>query len=177
MPAELAATIAATDDDRLMQAEAIVRSFCGWHIAPVRTEVATFTAYEDSLILPTLRLVDVVRIVDCDGVIIDPAHYTAESYGVVRRAPRGYFPANVSRFTTEWSWAQRWGDLTVTFRHGYETPPFDVSGVVRGLALRIKNNPTGLDMQTRGPFSEKYSTDLFATEREILNRYRLPARP
>ena len=58
MPAELATTLHATDEDRLMQAESVVRAHCGWHIAPVREDVVVLDGQgaADVLLLPSLRV-------------------------------------------------------------------------------------------------------------------------
>lgn len=169
MVAELATTLApASDEDRLLQAEALVRAYCGWHIAPVRTQTVVVSSFDATLVLPTLRLVDVLSVVASDGIPLDPADYTAHPAGFITRSR---YPG-----PSHFGWGHAWGDLTVTFRHGYDAPPADVTAVVQSLGSRAKAGTTGLASRTMGPFSESYAADLFGTEREALARYRLPAR-
>jgi hypothetical protein len=172
MVAELATTLTpASDEDRLLQAEALVRAYCGWHIAPVRTHTVVVSSFDATLVLPTLRLVEVVSVVASDGTVLDPIDYRADPAGVITRNG-----AHVTPWGYHFGWGHAWGDLTVTYRHGYDTPPADVTAVVQGLASRAKAGTTGLASRTMGPFSESYGADLFGTDREVLARYRLPAR-
>jgi hypothetical protein len=96
MVAELATTLTpASDEDRLLQAEALVRAYCGWHIAPVRTHTVVVSSFDATLVLPTLRLVEVVSVVASDGTVLDPIDYRADPAGVITRngahvTPWGY---------------------------------------------------------------------------------------
>jgi hypothetical protein len=173
MVAELATTLApASDEDRLLQAEALVRAYCGWHIAPVRTHTVVVSSFDATLVLPTLRLVEVVSVVASDGTtVVDPADYRATPAGVITRT------GHLSPWGYHFGWGHAWGDLTVTFRHGHDTPPADVTAVVQGLASRAKAGTAGLSSRVMGPFQEHFAADLFGTDREALARYRLPARP
>jgi len=173
MPAELATSLVTTDDDRLLQAEALVRSFCGWHIAPQRQDTVTVHFAGGVAVLPTLHLVSVDRVVTSDGIELDPAYYTASTAGVLRRArPTGW------SFTVEplWSWWD--GDATVTFTHGYDQPPADVTAAVVAVAQQAKSAAPGLQSKTTGPFSETYLStgDALGVQRAALNRYRIPPR-
>ena len=60
MPAELATSLAPTEADRLLQAEALVRGYCGWHIAPSRSETITVRTFGGtSVMLPSLLVTEV----------------------------------------------------------------------------------------------------------------------
>lgn len=186
MPAELAGSLEATPDGRLLQAEAMVRSYCGWHIAPVRTTVLRY-AYPDSLahMLPTLQLVAVTSIT-LDDVVLDPASYVFTLAGVLTRQ--------------SWPWALSggwfsgadWGSWTggavleITFEHGFAVPPPDVTAVVQAMAARAVANPGSLTREQVGPFAYSYSAagvnasvplSILEAERAVLDLYKLPPRP
>lgn len=170
MAAELASGLEATDAELLEQAEAVVRSWCGWHIAPERTETVLLdTTASPYLMLPTLRLVAVTA-VTLDGDTVDLSTVEWSESGYLRRH---WGTTPVSPRT--WNAGPR--RVAVTFTHGFEVPPPGVTGVVQALAKRAKANTAGLVSVTRGPFSETYSTDLLPTEVTALAAYRLPSRP
>ncbi len=117
---------------KLEAALAAVRSFCGWHIAPVLTETVTVDAVDlRSTFLPTLELVEVVSVTQA-GVEVDLSTLTSNLGGTVA-SRTGY------RLGT-----MRCEPLIVVFRHGHEALPADVKQVVLSMALRASVNPTGL---------------------------------
>lgn len=182
MPAELATTASATPEDRLLQAEDAVRAWCGWHIAPVRTATFTFTAWDRSVaVLPTLRVVRLTSLVNGHGDVLDPDGYAVTEAGVLTMST-----------LVGWGYGYGYGygyearRITVTYEHGYETPPPTVTAVVQALATRASSNPEGLVRQQVGPFSNTYSQSganqaaglaLLDAERDLLAPYRLPKRP
>lgn len=160
--AELADSLAVTEDDRLDQAEGLVRSYCGWHIAPSRMDTYRVAGVRDRVvILPSLYVTSVVS-VTADGTVLNADSYDCTEAGVLTLA--GY------------SWACN--VLEVVFTHGYDTAPAEVTAAVQSLAQRATDNPTGLKSWARGPFSESYS-DSTAGSGDLsgLNRYKLPPRP
>jgi hypothetical protein len=169
--AELAATLTATEDDRLLQAEALVRSYCGWHIAPSRVDaVETLRGYgAQPLLLASLNVTAVASVVD-DGTTLAPTDdYTWQSNGVILRA--GFWGT---------------GDVVVTYTHGYDDPPPEVTAVVQAVAQRAVSNPGSLVRVQKGPFADTYSQTgfnqslpmaLLDAEKSILDRYRIPPRP
>jgi hypothetical protein len=169
VPAELATTLAPSEADRLLQAEALVRSYCGWHIAPSRTdEVAVLPAtFGQVALLPSLHVTAVTSITE-DGVTVDDSLYTWAPNGVLTRS---------------WGWN---ASVTVTFTHGYEEVPAEVTAVVQAVAQRAVDNPSSLVRVQKGPFADTYSQTgfnqslpiaLLDAEKEILDRYRIPPRP
>lgn len=127
---------------------ATVQSYCGWHVGP-SIAGATASVWSpgagEAIFLPTLKLTAVTSVVQ-DSVTLDPATYTFESYGTIRRTP-GKFFSLLSK-------------VTVTFTHGYTTLPDDVEDVVllaaqraltdtRGLVPRVSGGPAF--MENRGP--------------------------
>lgn len=163
---ELALTLNPSEMDRLEQAEALVRDFCGWHIAPVVTgAVYVLPTASAAILLPSTHVTAVS--VEYDGTTyVSGTDYDATDLGKVTRSD-GYWLAGT----------------TVTFTHGYETPPRAVEAVVQAVAQRAVANPGSLVRQQIGPFSETYSTTgsgqvaslgLLDAEKEALRPYRIP---
>lgn len=157
----------ASEGERLLEAQDSVRSYCGWHIAPLRTEVLRGTCADGrTIILPTLRIESVTS-VSIDGTALAASDYTFDARSATVILDFGLTGS---------------GPIQVTLIHGYEEPPHDVSGVVKAIAGRAVGSSSGyaLTGRTTGPFSEQYASagDLFlSSEKWVLDRYRLPSRP
>lgn len=168
---ELAVTLTPDETDRLLQAEALVRSHCGWHIAPSRTETMTLPASDGAtLLLPSL-MVTAVASVTIDGTALTADEYTWTAAGVLKRS-------------MGWCWGS--GTVVVAFTHGYDLAPPEVTAVVQAAAQRALDNPGSRPRDQVGPFAESYSQvgfnqapalALLDAEKEILDRYKLPPRP
>src|SRR6188768_527783 len=106
---ELAFDLAPTEGDRIEQAEQAVHDFCGWHIAPSRTETVTLSGTATrNLLLPSLH-VTAVTSVTVDGVPqVEGVDYDVHSEGYLTRRNRGWWVGDV---------------IVVTFTHGYAIPP------------------------------------------------------
>lgn len=160
-------------------ATALVRSYCGWHIAPVLDEDATLDGPgRNVLILGTLRLVDVTSITE-DGVLVDPTDYEWSSSGIIRRT--GGNPQSL------WGscWSPRWSGhlrgLQVQFSHGYEGWPLEVQAVIDELSTRATAT-SGASLITQvGAVQYATGSDgmpvtgltLSTAERDVLNAYKL----
>lgn len=163
MAVELVNALVATDADRLLQAEAEVRGYCGWHIAPSRSETLTLDGSGScTLLLPSLHVTSIVSITE-SGTLLDAADYAWSASGVVERVAPG----------RAWSALPR--SIVIELEHGWSTPPPDVAAIVQQLASRL-GHTAGLTSKTVGPFSESYAPDLFAYQRSALARYKLPPR-
>lgn len=140
---------------------AAVRAWCGWHIAPNRTEVVQVEGDGGRvLLLPSLLVTDVETITDEAGS--DVTSFKWRANGVVR------------------GWWRRHDLYSVTLTHGYETLPSELTEVINqintdGVGSRV------LSGKSVGPFSESYgSADLESqplSVRSIIARYALPSRP
>jgi hypothetical protein len=160
---ELAEELAPADDDeRLEQAEGIVRDYCGWHIAPPRTDtVRILTDRRDlPILLPSLYVTGIVSVTD-QGTLLDSDVYDFTTEGLLRRTD-----GNV--------WACGSGVIEVQFVHGYADPPPAVTRAVQSVAAQL---PNGLKSKTAGPFSESYLNDLSPMDRSTLSKYRIPVGP
>lgn len=161
---ELAAELTPEDDDeRLLQAEAKVRTYCRWHIAPSRTETVTlYPEYGlETLMLPSLYVTAVTAVTD-GTTTLATTDYLWRPNGILRRLPGLW-------------WSLDNQGVTVTFTHGYDEPPADVTAAVQELAAigslgRLKS-------KSAGPFSETYSFDLNTVDASSLDAYRIPLRP
>lgn len=158
---ELAEDLAPTTDDALLeQAEAKVRTYCRWHIAPSREETVTLypDCYSTVLFLPSLYVTDVSLVTE--GVTdLATTDYAWRTNGIIKRVSGWWSPEDQG--------------VTVTFTHGYDEAPPDVTAVVQELAAigslgRLKS-------KSAGPFSETYSSDLNTVDASSLSAYRVPA--
>lgn len=160
--------------DAFEAATAQVRSYCGWHIAPVMRETVRLSAFGGrSVLVPTRRIVEVHSVVvdGCD--VTDNVDW--DDAGVITLRS-GSFP-------------DRSRSVEVTLSHGYDIESvLEVASVIEQVAGRIAlGREQGSDsvMQAAGPFVTRRQARLdgqvggsgfFATEREVLNRFRLQGR-
>lgn len=171
MPAELATTLTSTEAQRLEQAEALVRGFCGWHIAPSRVVTAGQIRGTGTpiLLLPSLFVTAVDSVSDDGTPQVIEDDYTWSPAGVLTRPGR---------------WSTKL--ITITYTHGYTAVPPEVTAVVQAVAQRAVDNPGSLVRNVVGPFAPAYSATganesaalaLLDAEKAILSRYALPPRP
>ncbi|RAL31156.1 hypothetical protein [Rhodococcus sp. AQ5-07] len=145
---------------RLNVAVGAIRSYTGWHVAPVLTETVTLDGNGGTILdLPTLRLcaLNAVRV---QGVTISGVEWSQDG-------------------TLRGRWPDVWRSIQVDIEHGYEAPA-DLLGVVLDAAARAVNSELGGHAETFGPFSfsaSEGSTALFDHELRVLDRYRLPRLP
>ena len=153
----------------LEAAEAAVRSYCGWHIAPVVTEDLVLDGSGTStLFLKTLRLKDVTA-AEVSGTVLDVAGLEWSEAGYLRTAG---------------AWPDRLRSVRVTAVHGFESAP-DVAAIVRAIAARASASPMGVVREQAGAVSIGFSLTapgvsggvvLMEHERRMLDKYRLPGR-
>ncbi len=198
MPAELVTTLAATEEQRLMQAEAMVRAYCGWHVAPVRRETWIIDHTDARVLtLPTLRLKDVISVTDrrgWDGVTelvpALPSAYEWSEAGMLTLHTCADWDWDVTRYSfTREPYGWRRGGfraLVVDVEHGFDAAPFDLAGIVQAMATRAVANPSGVTREQVGPFAYTYSGSssteslalaILPSERSVLDHYKLPPRP
>lgn len=138
-----------------------LRSWCGWHITPPRSE--TLKVESDggnALLVPSLFIRSVAEIRDEAGDLVPTADYRWRANGIIRG---------------------RWREhelYSITLTHGYEKLPVELIDIVSDLG----DGGVGrtLAARTAGPFSQTYgsTSDLEAqpiTVRSIVDRYRIPA--
>ena len=165
---ELDAYLSGDSDSALAMAEAAVRAYCRWHVAPVKSETVTVWGVGDgAILLPTLRVVS-VESVTVDGEPVTDFEW--REHGTLHGA----------------GWR---GRVEVSFTHGFDQtgPAFEVvRGQILAVAARAKASPDGVVRAQVGQVSETYSqtgsnqaggVSLLAVEKAALDAYRLPARP
>lgn len=106
-------------DERLLEvAVADIRGACGWHVAPVATTEALVSGPGGPrLVLPTLRLVELVTVADV----------RASTGG---RAVAGWRRGAAGMVIREAGWPRGEDNLQVEMRHGYDECPPDLRAVV-----------------------------------------------
>lgn len=152
----------------LAAAEAAVRAYCGWHIAPQRTEDVVVNGNGSTVLpLPTMHLADVHTITEAgQPVVLDAVQWSTAGY-LFRTAP--------------WTAALR--GVTVNITHGYDEVPPEVQAVVLSVAARAAASPEGMVRQQVGSVSLSFAQSsanvsggvaVFDHEQAVLDRYRLP---
>ena len=155
----------------LAAAEAAVRAYCGWHIAPVRTDTVTVDGSGAQVLpLPTMALRN-VESVDENGQPVTLADMQWSASGFLHR-PVG--------------WTSNLRGVEVTFSHGYDDVPLEVQAVVLSVAARAAASPDGITRTQVGSVSVSFSQSatnvaggvaLLDHERDVLDRYRLSGTP
>lgn len=169
MPLELVSVLAATEEDRLYQAEQLVRSYCGWHIAPSRADqVVTVSGTGSSIVmLPSMYVTAVASVVVDGYTLVEGTDY------VVHR--EGFLELSSPDWTSRYTYLP--GTVVVTFTHGYAAPPDDVVAVVQAVASRSVDSPgsvTQVGQVRYATGSDGAGGALTSWERDALGTYRLP---
>lgn len=151
------------DPAELAKAEAAVRAYCGWHIAPVVTEALALDGNGGTrIVLPSLRVVSVDAVV-VDGVTVTDPEWSAS--GVLH-----------GRFS------ERPRSVEVVLTHGYETLPVELASVLLDMASGDTSGEAPIASKKLGDFQVNYATgadslsgaSVAASARTVLDRYRLP---
>jgi hypothetical protein len=157
MPYPLPIAPDGVDADAWAAVVADVRGVCGWHIAPEVTETLTVDGPNSSvLILPTLRLVDVVSVLNDGTAVVDPEWSTS---GMVR--------------TYCWTWKYR--GVVAEITHGFEEWPEDLLAAMYEMATRPQDPSVESYTTVAGPFTntERYSKGSLREDARV-HRYALP---
>lgn len=143
--------------------EALIRSYCGWHVAPVRTETLTVDGSGGTIQpLPTLHVV-AVDAVENDGVAVADVEWSESGF------LRG-------------RWTSKLRGVTVTLTHGYVTWPAEIEACAARLAAAERIALTGGGqvsigaVRVAGPQLQSGTPPLDPYVAAILDRYRLPPR-
>lgn len=150
----------------LEAAEAAVRAYCQWHVAPVTTETLVLDAYGGHrLFIPSNHVV-AVSAVRVAGGLVDPSGYDWTSAGVLRRLGG-----------SQWPYAGH--SVEVDLTHGHD--PAEVAWIVAQVAERITSAPdratiigqlsVGTRQVTYRPGAGMVS--LLGPEREALEPYKI----
>lgn len=164
-------TLAADRAEAMSEAaSALVRGYCGWHLAPTRVEEVTADGSGTCVqLLPTLRLVDLLTLtVDGTPVVIDTVGWSA---------------AGVLTWPRPFSCRPR--SVSAQIEHGHPELP-EVTALCAGVIARAANTAPGLSGWTVGSVTVTYDVPtagavgtlaLAPHELTVLDRYRLAVRP
>lgn len=152
--------------DQTDAAEALVRAYCGWHVAPSQTD----TVYVDgtgtrNLMLPSLHVTDVSVVTDDGVTLVDTYEWSADGRLFYSS---GYFTG-------------KFRGVEVTFTHGYDEMPDDVQNVIEQIAARGAS--TGAYVQVgqvrvaTDSSGAPLSSSLTDADKAALAPYKLPPRP
>lgn len=157
-----------TEAEARARAEAEVRAYCGWHIAPSRSDTLVVDGSGAMVqALPTLRVTALTALSE-EGTAVDLAEVEWSEAGFLRRT---------TPFTA------RLRGVSVTVTHGYDAIPLDVQAVIDRLTTRGVQSSSSVYAQV-GQVSYATGADglpatatLTELDRAVLDRYRLPPRP
>ena len=140
--------------------QSLIRSYCGWHIAPMITEVVTVDGSGGPVLrLPTLQLVNVVSISNHGRAVSAPEWSRT---GVVRCGGR---------------WTDRYGGVVAEITHGFEVCPDELLAAAERIGRTERMSGLGtvrigqVSVQAEAPQVESPALDPYVTA--ILDRYRV----
>lgn len=119
-----------------------VVDFCGWHIAPQRTDTVTVDGSGSPIqALPTMRLVDLVSVTE-DGTAVDVSDVQWSEAGYLWRST---------------SWTRRLRGVVAEIEHGYATTPATIVSIVCAAAARGLSMVPGVARESSGGESISYT--------------------
>ena len=142
LQADFTVAQAAAAEQALEQASGMFRELSGQTIYPVQTDVVRswYGVSASRLFLPHPAVIPVtVASVAVDGDELDAADWRIDEIHSLTR--------------TSGVWR---GDVTVTYAHGFDSPPQAVVGVVLSVVARTFDNPAGVTQETVGPFNRSF---------------------
>lgn len=169
IPSLLQTGSASQPANNIAAAEAIVRRYCGWHVAPVIIEDLILDGSgTNTLFLRTMHLRDIIS-AEVSGTTLDVSTLEWSQAGYVR-LPGG--------------WPDRLRSVKVTIEHGFDEAS-DVAQIIRDIAGRADASQAYVVREQAGQVSIAASqvasgvsggVVLMDHERRMLDLYRLPGR-
>ncbi|UOE45477.1 hypothetical protein [Agromyces larvae] len=150
-------------------AHGAVRRYCGWHVAPLITELLELDGTGGRrILLPSLRVVALVKVVNDGRDVTDTVRFSRRS---------GFLSLKSG------CWSDEPGTVEVTLTHGYDLAEVpEVAALIDVLAKRASTNQGAVVQQSIGPASVRVATGgdggavsipLLESEKELLAPYRL----
>lgn len=154
---------------------ATIAAYCGWHVAPVRTDTMLVSPRHHSsyLSLPTLRVLDI------EAVEIRQGH--SEAWRTVPAESYEWDECGMLR-AHAYLWPHRYRSVRVTLTHGYEWDEIPhLVAMADAIERRARMNMGGIASQSVNGASVSFQTaggaplsvPLLNIEKEALNAYRL----
>lgn len=140
---------------------AAVRSYCGWHVAPVRSETVVVDGDGCRILqVPSLRVVDVSEVRE-DGVRLERSAFMWSGDGSLKKRVG--------------VWSREWRGVEVDLEHGFDDAA-DLDGVVLQVALRAVIAPAGQTRARVGQIDEQFGVSVsgfgfLASEVAVLESY------
>jgi hypothetical protein len=156
--------------DSTAVAQALVRSYCGWTIAPSETiDLVVDGTPATSVLLPTMYLT-AVNALSVDGQVVD----------VTPGVELQWSAAGVLRRCAGFGYTLRGVKVNVT--HAYDDWPADVQAVIDGIVERVDNGAGVLVQVGNVRYATSsdglpWAAQLSSSEQAVLSRYALPSRP
>ena len=152
-------------------AQAVIRAYCGWHVAPVIEETVVVDGgwVGDKLFLPSLHVLEVSDVTVNGDEAVDLTTVEVSQSGYLRRFGSWWYTYDLR-------------NVSVTMTHGYADVPANLLTVLYALAGRAQASPTGATTEQVGPFRVSYATNsdgssggvlLSALERTVLDEYKI----
>lgn len=162
-----------TAQQMLDAAEELVREYCGWHIAPSRTETLTADGSGSRIQpLPTMHLTAVVEASEA-GTALDVNALDWSTYGVLEKQDGG-------------AWTSRRRGVVAEVTHGFAATPSWLLALLCSAAGRALLTPLGIAAESAGGESVTYATPYLTppgavmfleAEYRMLDRLALPSSP
>lgn len=144
-------------------ASGAIRAYCGWNITRQVVEDEEFDTYGSNLlVIPTMLVVSIDAIYECDLYLEDGIDYRWSKRGLIRRRPKGV------------CWPDEYGAVRGSYTHGYETCPVEVAALCVAIAKRNYAVPSGIAQKQVGGISLQYKdVQMDGPEKGILDPYAL----
>ena len=161
----------------LLMASGVVRSYCGWRVAPQGVDTTSAWSSGQALMVPTLALAS-LQAVEVNGVAQVLDGWASDPSGLLW-PPGGIYGWGGGQLAGGFGLAA--SRVRVTYLHGHQQVPGDVKAVALSVAARMLANPATETQESLGGYTVSHSTagpaGLTPTERAILNRHRVYGRP
>lgn len=162
-----------TAQQLLVGATALVREYCGWHIAPSATETVEVDGSGSAIqSLPTMRLTALATVTEA-GTAVNVSDLDWSEYGVVEKHTAGW-------------WTGRRRGVTAEITHGFDETPGWLVTLICAVAGRAFLAAPGVVQESAGGESVTYAQSspgaggsvlLLPAELAMLDRLALPGRP
>jgi hypothetical protein len=174
-------------DRAIVEATATIRNYTNQYISRVAGDTVRLDGGSKMLFLPELPVGEIVTVTEDGEELIEDDDFVLGRYDVVYRLKRP-------------TWAAGHLNISVTYSHGYQMIPQDITDVATRIASRVyqaglrateTNGVPGVSAKSLGDFSVSYSAEplgsmagegmlgvsgarfLLMSEKDILNRYRI----
>jgi hypothetical protein len=173
-------------DRAIVEATATIRNYTNQYISRVSGDTVRLDGGARMLFLPELPVGEIVTVTEDGEELIEDDDFVLGRYDVVYRLKRP-------------TWAAGHLNISVTYSHGYQMIPQDITDVATRIASRIyqaglkasdNDGVPGVSAKSLGDFSVSYTAEqgggtsegimgasafrpLLMSEKDILNRYRI----